>query len=180
MNDIARYPICQLSDAPATAVYTCGYQAYLRATALPTTSVRWTERFFRGYQTPLRVANGVGFIISGRFHILDTPHGLKPDGCSEHAPGAPSRSPPKSLPDPLAPATQGRWTSDAIARRARIYDTAGSSGAYHVSRTEALVPMGTLDHGTRTPAWGVARCDCPTYPLCPPVSRQKGERAHAP
>jgi hypothetical protein len=49
----------------ATAVYTCGYQAYLRANNLPTTSVHWIDRFFCGYWTPLRVANGVGFIISG-------------------------------------------------------------------------------------------------------------------
>ena len=70
----------------ATAVYTCGYQVYLRANNLPTTSVHWTNIFRCGYRSPLRVANGVGFIISSAvpysayFNILDTATGSSPAG----------------------------------------------------------------------------------------------------
>jgi outer membrane protein assembly factor BamB len=56
----------------ATAAYTCGYLAYLRANALPNTSVHWTDPFFCGYRSPLRVANGVGFIISAAFPYTST------------------------------------------------------------------------------------------------------------
>jgi len=55
-----------------TAVYTCGYLAYLRANNLPTTNTHWTDRYFCGYRSPLRVANGVGFIISAAFPYTST------------------------------------------------------------------------------------------------------------
>jgi outer membrane protein assembly factor BamB len=48
----------------ATAVYTCGYLAYLQATALPGYSVKWTGQFRCGYRSAMRSANGVGFVIS--------------------------------------------------------------------------------------------------------------------
>ena len=58
---------------------------------------------------------------------LDTPHGLSPDGFSQNACGNPPRSPPKGLPGPVE-------TADSIARRARLNNTSGSSGAHPSQR----------------------------------------------
>src|SRR5262249_36967757 len=38
--------------------------------------------------------------VTDQVDRVDTPRGLKPDGCSEHACGAPLRSPPTGLPGP--------------------------------------------------------------------------------
>ena len=77
----------------ATAVYTCGYQAYVQATAIPGYSVRWSSYFRCGYRSPMRVASspgvingGVGFVISAGvpfpsyFNILNPASGASPAG----------------------------------------------------------------------------------------------------
>jgi outer membrane protein assembly factor BamB len=70
----------------ATAVYTCGYLAYLQATALPGYFVRWSNYFRCGYRSAMRSANGVGFVISAAIPytaydaILITATGATPAG----------------------------------------------------------------------------------------------------
>jgi hypothetical protein len=70
---------------------------------------------------------------------VDAPCGLKPDGCSGYAHGAPSRSLLKGLPG---------WTGDRIARRARLDNNSGASAAHLVHHTVLLFPMGTMARGT--------------------------------
>ena len=65
----------------------------------------------------------------------------KPDGCSGHAHGHPSRSLLKGLPGP-------GWTGHRSARRARLKkNTAGSSAARGIHDAFRLFPAGTASRG---------------------------------
>jgi putative transposase len=91
---------CQLGEAQTS-------RRLERITAKRTRRIEYCLHTVSRRIIDLLVEEGIGTLC-----IVDTPRGLKPDGCSEHAHGAPSRWPPKGLPGPT-----DRYS---IARRARL------------------------------------------------------------